>query len=118
MRIALLVLTALAGVGTVLLRYFKLLNNDRYHSILEKIYVDTDRAYSVFPGRFLGLAGLGGFLLDLHEFTGEQKYLDSAHAAAEGILRFRVERNGLGDDRAPAFGERFVDDVEICSGRS
>ncbi len=40
----------------------------------------------------MGLAGLGDFMLDMHELTGEAKYLESAVKVGEGIMQFRVER--------------------------
>ena len=84
-----------AGVGISVLRYWRLLGGDRYRSILEKILVDTDRKYAVFPGRFMGLAGLGDFLLDVHEVTSEARFLQAACKVAEGAMRFRVERRGI-----------------------
>ncbi len=83
-----------AGIGVTTVRYLRLTGVPRYRSILEKIYIDTDRRYAVFHGRFTGLAGMGEFLLDLHELTGEQRFLKSAEKAAEGIMNFRVARNG------------------------
>src|SRR5579864_5066785 len=84
-----------AGLGTALVRFYKLLGETRYSSILEKIFIDTDRKYSVLPGHFIGLAGLGSFLLDTWEFTGESRYLESAHKVAAGIMNFRVNRRGI-----------------------
>jgi serine/threonine protein kinase len=83
-----------AGIGMATARYQRLIGSPRYHSILEQIFIDTDRKYAVFPGRFAGLAGLGEFLLDMHDLTGEQRFLNSAKRVAEGIMHFRVERNG------------------------
>jgi serine/threonine protein kinase len=81
-----------AGIGMTVVRYARLLGTDGYNQILEKIFTDTDRKYVVLPGRFIGLAGIGDFMLDMHEFTGEAKYLESAMKAAEGIKQFQVER--------------------------
>lgn len=83
-----------AGVGVVTARFQFLIDSSRYHSILEKIFIDADRKYAVFPGRFAGLAGLGDFLLDMHDFSGEPRFLKSANQVAEGIMHFRVERDG------------------------
>lgn len=83
-----------AGVGTALLRFQRIINSTRYASILNRIFIDVDRKYAVFPGRFSGLAGIGEFLLDLYEFTGETQYRESASKPAEGITHFAVERNG------------------------
>jgi lantibiotic modifying enzyme len=84
-----------AGIGMATLRFYKLLGVERYRSILERIFVDIDRKYAVFPGRFTGLAGLGDFALDLHEFTGESRFFGAACNVASGIMRFRVDRRGI-----------------------
>jgi serine/threonine protein kinase len=83
-----------AGIGKVALRFEALLGEGRYRSPLEKIFIDTDRKYAVLPGQFMGLAGLGGFLLDMHQFFPEDKYLNSARKVADGIMHFRVDRQG------------------------
>lgn len=84
-----------AGVGTVLLRFNKLLGGERYASILEKISIDADRKYASFPGQFIGLAGIGNFLLDMHQFHPNGPYLESARKAGRGLMHFKVERHGI-----------------------
>jgi serine/threonine protein kinase len=83
-----------AGIGQVVLRFYRLLRHERYWRVLEQIFVDTDRKYAVFPGKFLGLAGLGDFVLDMYGLTQNERYLASARKIADGILNFRVDRNG------------------------
>lgn len=83
-----------AGIGIVTARFQRLVGGSRYRAILEQIFIDTDRKCAVFPGRCTGLAGLGEFLLDMHDLTGERRFLESSKGIAEGIMRFRVERNG------------------------
>ena len=77
-----------AGVGVVALRFLKAIKNPRYRDIIEKIHIDCDRKYTVFPGRNEGLAGLGEFLLDAYLETGDKKYLNSAYRAATGLKIF------------------------------
>lgn len=84
-----------SGIGIVLARYYKLLGEQKYLRLLEQIFIDTDRKYAVFPGQFTGLAGIGGFLLDMHEFTGRPEYYESAGNIAAAIMRFRVEYQGI-----------------------
>ncbi|MFI5363163.1 MAG: class III lanthionine synthetase LanKC [Elusimicrobiota bacterium] len=79
-----------AGVGIVALRFLKTLKNDRYREIVEKIYLQCDRKYTLFPGRNDGLAGIGEFLLDAHLATGEKKFLSSAHKIAAGLKIFAI----------------------------
>ena len=75
-------------------RFQRVVGLPRYQSILEQIFIDTDRKYAVLPGRFSGLAGLGEFLLDMHDLSGERRFVESAEKVAEGIMHFRVQRDG------------------------
>lgn len=84
-----------AGVGTALLRFHKLLGGERYRRILDRIFIDTDRKYASFPGRFIGLAGIGDFLLDMHNFNPAKMYLESARKAGRGLMHFKVDRHGV-----------------------
>ncbi len=85
-----------AGVGAACLRLWKLTGKREYLDETEKIYIDCDRLYTVYPGRDNGLAGLGEFLLDAHQFTGENKYREAACKVAAGLEKFAVrEGDGL-----------------------
>jgi serine/threonine protein kinase len=84
-----------AGVGRVALRFYRLLQDERLQSLLEKIFVETDRKYAVFPNQFMGLAGLGEFSLDMFDLSGDARFLLGAQKAASGIMLFRVERDGI-----------------------
>lgn len=82
-----------AGVGVALVRYQRLLGEKVYEEVLEKIYIEVNRKYAVFPGMFKGLAGLGDFLLDLYQLQNESRYLDGAYRVATGISLFKIERS-------------------------
>jgi serine/threonine protein kinase len=84
-----------AGVGAALLRFHKLLGGERYRRILDRIFIDTDRKYASFPGRFIGLAGIGDFLLDMYRFNPAPMYLESARKVGRGLMHFRVNRHGM-----------------------
>jgi serine/threonine protein kinase len=81
-----------AGVGLSALRYYRLLGGEKYKNLLDKIYLDTNRKYTVFPGLFNGLSGLGEFLLDMHQLTQESRFLEGAYRAATGISLFKIEK--------------------------
>ena len=81
-----------AGMGMAMLRYYRLLGDKRYRDMLEKIYVDTTRKYTLFPGLFSGLAGLGEFLLDLHRVTNDSHHFDAAYRVAAGLSLFKIEK--------------------------
>ena len=84
-----------AGIGRVVLRFYRLLKNERLRSILEKIFIESDRKYAVSPGQFMGLSGLGEFSLDLYDLFGDSRFLQAAEKAARGIMLFRVQCNGI-----------------------
>jgi serine/threonine protein kinase len=84
-----------AGIGRVALRFYRLLEDEHIRSLLEKIFVETDRKYAVFPNQFMGLAGLGEFSLDMFDLFGEARFLLGAQKAARGIMLFRVECDGI-----------------------
>ena len=91
-----------AGVGTALVRYYRLTGNPEYRQTLEKIFIDTNRKYAVFPNHDKGLAGLGEFNLDLYQVTRNQEHFDGALRVATGISLFRVESSkGLTFPGAP-----------------
>ena len=48
-----------AGIGMVTARYQRLTGSPRYHSILEQIFIDTDRKYAVSPRTLCRLGGIG-----------------------------------------------------------
>jgi class III lanthionine synthetase len=81
-----------AGIGSVVLRYWHCTGEKKYKEALERIYLDTDRKYTVYPGRFYGLSGIGNFHCDCFHFTHQQRFLNSARKAAEGLKLFAVKR--------------------------
>lgn len=81
-----------AGVGMATVRYYRALGEARYEALLGEMLPDVNRKYAIYPGRFIGLAGIAEFLLDLRE-------LDRFHAIASaalqrvisGIMLFKME---------------------------
>ncbi len=80
-----------AGVGIAALRFLRARKESRYHDLVEKIFVDCDRKYAVWPGRNDGLTGLGEFHLDAFLETGDRKYLNSAYKIAAGLKPFAIK---------------------------
>jgi lantibiotic modifying enzyme len=80
-----------AGVGSALIRYYRLTHNVEYKNMLEKIFVDTNRKYAVFPNHDKGLAGLGEFNLDLYKLTQKSEHFSGALRVASGISLFKIE---------------------------
>lgn len=81
-----------AGVGCTLIRYQRLDPTEGYRIALQQIAMDINRKYTVFPGAFKGLAGLGECLLDLFHVTKDRRYLDSAYRVASGISLFKIPK--------------------------
>ncbi|HLN63648.1 MAG TPA: lanthionine synthetase LanC family protein, partial [Symbiobacteriaceae bacterium] len=81
-----------AGVATTMLRYMQVAGNEDLLTIFDQVLPDVCRKYTVSPGLFTGLSGLGNLLLDCHQVTGDTRYLREAHRTAEGILLYKLER--------------------------
>ncbi|WP_375758897.1 class III lanthionine synthetase LanKC [Corallococcus exercitus] len=82
-----------AGVGLSLARFWKHTQEPELLALMKRFAEDCTRKYVAFPGLFQGLSGLGNFLLDLHEFTGEERYLQDAHKTARGATLYGVKRS-------------------------
>lgn len=81
-----------SGVGSVLIRYASALGEERYRILAEKAAQYAAMRFTTFPGQFVGLSGVGEFMLDMHYFTGEGTYLKEAWRLAEGVLLFQARR--------------------------
>lgn len=81
-----------AGVGSVLIRYYQELGDERYRDLAHRAARYVSSKYVVFPGQFVGLSGMGEFLLDMAHLTDDRQYLDEAWRLAEGIRLYRIEK--------------------------
>jgi len=80
-----------AGMGISCLRYLKKLKDVKYLNLVNKIHIDCDRKYTIFPGRNNGLAGIGEFMLDAFDITKDKKHLGGAYRVASGIKLFAIQ---------------------------
>ncbi|MFZ6820430.1 class III lanthionine synthetase LanKC [Undibacterium sp. Ji22W] len=64
-----------SGIGRAFLRYWYVTGDEKYAELIDKVMIDADRKYTIFPGYFFGLAGIGEFFLDLARFD---RWRDSA----------------------------------------
>lgn len=80
-----------AGIGSVLVRYGLEVGEDRYLDLAARAARYVSTKYAVFPSLFVGLAGMGEFLLDMHWLTGEPEFADEARRLTEGILLYRID---------------------------
>lgn len=81
-----------AGVGAALMRYKYLTKETEFDNIITKIINDSNRIYTLFPGLFNGLAGLGNLFLDAEQFLEESKYRENALKICDSLNMFTQER--------------------------
>ncbi|MCU1245442.1 MAG: hypothetical protein JWN02_1352, partial [Acidobacteria bacterium] len=82
-----------AGIGMALLRYQAVVPDAPYRELFDSLVIDCDRKYSIFPGRFFGLSGVGDFCLDWARFQPDSELApQAARKTLSGALLFRVER--------------------------
>ncbi|WP_223637640.1 lanthionine synthetase C family protein [Corallococcus sp. EGB] len=81
-----------AGVTSTLIRFFEVLQDERYLHLARRGARPCGAFFSAAPHLFEGLASMGETLLDMHRVTGEQHYLDQARQKAHQCLLYRIER--------------------------
>jgi serine/threonine protein kinase len=81
-----------AGVGTTLLRFQHVDPTPHGQRTLDGIVDFVDSKYAVAVGQSLGLAGIGHFLIDAYQFSGDADYLARATQTFEGIRLFAAKR--------------------------
>lgn len=74
-----------AGVGAAVLRYTQVDADPGLQSMLRDLSFDVGRKYSIFPGRFFGLAGMGDFMLDLVRL-GTARQVEAADRGLRKVL--------------------------------
>jgi len=85
-----------AGVGSVLIRFYKYLRENRYLKLAELCSEDAHRKYAVLPSQFRGLSGMGEFLLDMYDITENDEFLRKTEDVISGIFLFRIKKdNGI-----------------------
>lgn len=82
-----------AGVVTTLLRYWAVTKEEALLECARELLRDCRRKYTIFPGLFQGLSGVGNVLLDAFQFTSDTEFLKDAKRAAEGVMSFAVKRH-------------------------
>jgi serine/threonine protein kinase len=86
-----------AGILTSVVRYLVGKPDAELRGWLELLTANVSQKYAVFPQLFHGLAGLGNALLDVWDFSGDERHLAEAWHLAEGIQLFRMYRpEGVG----------------------
>lgn len=84
-----------SGVGRVLLRYWHVTGDERYAAAIDDLLIDCDRKYTIFPGYFFGIAGIGELCMDLARFPRWQASAEKCMARLmAGCLLFPFERDG------------------------
>ena len=82
-----------AGIGTAVIRFATLLNDPFYMDWARRIAESSHYQITAWPGLFDGVVGIGEFMLDMFEATGEQIYRDRALEMAESALCYRCEKD-------------------------
>lgn len=83
-----------AGIGMALLRFYEALCDDNYLAAAKSAAAGLRTLFTAIPGQFEGMSGIGEFLLDLYNVTGEKQYYRRALVLAESILCFQVKTEG------------------------
>ena len=83
-----------AGVGTAVLRAWAATGEERFRRFADVCALSVAHRLTNKLWHDYGLAGYGEYLLDMYDFTGDDNYRNNAFYLAEGILPYRLERDG------------------------
>lgn len=81
-----------AGIGCTLIRFATLLRDDRYAQLAARTANYTTLRFTVLPGQFVGMSGIGEFLIDMYMFTDESRYLQQAQFLAANLTLFGTKQ--------------------------
>jgi serine/threonine protein kinase len=79
-----------AGIGQVVVRYWYVTRSQRYLSMVREMVAGVNRQYTVSPGLFMGMAGLGAFLLSVRRFECPADIQPVLNRVLGGVLRFAL----------------------------
>jgi len=85
-----------AGIGMTLVRFYNALKDKTYLENAVQASHFVRSLYTVMPNQFSGLAGIGEFLADLFQATGDRQFEEAARAVASKVLLFaKSAKTGL-----------------------
>ena len=84
-----------AGVLGVALRYALVTDDVQLLNFTCAHVRSLQIKYSVTPGLYMGLAGIGNVLLDFHQLLDEQDFRDQAVLCASGLDMYHTSRDGI-----------------------
>lgn len=85
-----------AGMGTALLRLNAFVQDPRYEGLIEHCAYSVARRMTNKIWFDYGISGYGEYLMDCHDFTGEEIYRNNAFFISDTLLRHRIFKdNGI-----------------------
>jgi hypothetical protein len=103
-----------AGIGSVALRMADRLGDPKLRLLAEQAGAASFSLFTVHPGQFMGLAGIGEFMIDLYRATSNTFWMDRALDIAGSLVCYAVHRpNGIAF--AGDFGARLCCDFATGS---
>ncbi|WP_279361519.1 class III lanthionine synthetase LanKC [Xanthomonas sacchari] len=82
-----------AGVASVAVRMYSITRQGRYKTFADQVKASVSQKYTVSGDLFLGLSGIGHYLLDAAQFLKDDHYRDLAWRVASGLDLFKIERD-------------------------
>jgi serine/threonine protein kinase len=81
-----------AGIGSTLIRFYDILQEPEYLRVAEYVAASCYSKFAVEPGQFQGLAGIGEFMLDMYQVTGNELYRSHSLEIADTILAYGIPK--------------------------
>ncbi|MCI2263220.1 class III lanthionine synthetase LanKC [Xanthomonas indica] len=81
-----------AGVASVAVRMYAITRSEKYKVFVDQVKASVSQKYTVSGDLFLGLSGIGHYLLDAAQFLEDDSYRALAWRVACGLDLFRIDK--------------------------
>ncbi|UKE65130.1 lanthionine synthetase C family protein [Xanthomonas graminis] len=82
-----------AGVASVAVRMYAITRQEKYKMFVDQVKASVAQKYTMSGDLFLGLSGIGHYLLDAAQFLEDDTYRRLAWRVASGLNLFKIEKD-------------------------
>ncbi|WP_146084045.1 class III lanthionine synthetase LanKC [Xanthomonas albilineans] len=82
-----------AGVASVAVRMYAITRQEKYKMFVDQVKASVAQKYTMSGDLFLGLSGIGHYLLDAAQFLEDDSYRRLAWRVASGLNLFKIEKD-------------------------
>jgi hypothetical protein len=78
------------GIGSAVIRFYRELKEESYLKIARSVALSNYSRFTVSPGQFEGLSGIGEFMLDMSVIDGDSDFASKAAKLVQSVLMYKI----------------------------